>query len=73
MPTPKEKEIINFILMYQKTQKNRSPSYKEIAFGVNLKGTNSINKYLYRLKENCYVYFIPAKKRTVQVIKEIQE
>lgn len=70
MPTPKEKEIMNFILMYQKTKK-RSPSYKEIAFGVKLKGTNSINNYLYRLKDNGYVYFIPAKQRTVQIIKEL--
>jgi len=61
---------MKFIIEYQKIEK-KSPSYREIAVHVKLKGTNSINTYLYRLKRKGYVDFIPAHKRSVQVIKEI--
>tara|TARA_R100000231_G_scaffold66625_1_gene53361 strand:- start:249 stop:479 length:231 start_codon:yes stop_codon:yes gene_type:complete len=70
IPTKKEIKIMKFIMNYKRTEK-RSPSYREIAVHVNLKGTNSINSYLYRLKRKGYVDFIPAHKRSVQVIKEI--
>lgn len=69
-PTSKERTIMQFIVDYQ-SQKNKSPSYREIAFHVKLKGINSVSTYLCRLKSKGYVDFIPAKKRSVQVIKEI--
>ena len=64
----KEKQILQFILKYQ--QENMpSPSYRDIAKFIGLKTTNSIHKYLYRLKENGYVDFVPAMKQNVKVIK----
>jgi len=67
-PTIKEKLILQYILKYQ--QENMpSPSYRDIAKYIGLRTTNSIHKYLYRLKENGYVDFVPAMKQNVKVIK----
>ena len=46
-----------------------SPSYRQIANFLGLKTTNSIHKYLYRLKDNGYVDFVPAMKQSVKVIR----
>ena len=46
-----------------------SPSYRQIANFLGLKTTKSIQKYLYRLKENGYVDFVPAMKQSVKVIR----
>jgi len=60
--------IIDFIYKHQK--KNMpSPSYRDMAKHIGVKTTNSIHKYLYRLKENGFVDFIPAMKNSVKVIK----
>ena len=67
-PTNMERKILNFILKHQK-KNMRSPSYRQIANFLGLKTTNSIHKYLYRLKENGYVDFVPAMKQNVKVIK----
>lgn len=47
----------------------RSPSYRNMAKHIGVRTTNSIHKYLYRLKENGFVDFIPAMRNSVKVIK----
>ncbi len=59
---------MNFILKFQ-LNNMRSPSYRNMAKHIGVKTTNSIHKYLYRLKENGFVDFTPAMRNSVKVIK----
>ena len=68
LPTQQERKIIDFIMKFQ-LKNMRSPSYRDMAKHIGVKTTNSIHKYLYRLKENGFVDFTPAMKNSVRVIK----
>ena len=68
--TFKEIKVLQFIINYIK-KNNISPSIRDIAKGLNLKGVSNIDRYVYRLQDKNYIAKTPYIKRSIVVLKEI--
>tara|TARA_R110002050_G_scaffold266112_2_gene407437 strand:+ start:1410 stop:1814 length:405 start_codon:yes stop_codon:yes gene_type:complete len=70
--TPKQKQLFDFIRMYQK-EKGQSPSYDEMLVGVGGKARSLITNRLKKLKERGYVDYIPHVARSVTVVGDLDK
>jgi len=69
--TPKEKEILKYIINYQK-ECHLSPSFREIMKGVGLNSTSNIDRYLYNLTKKKFIILEEGKHRSIRILKEIK-
>ncbi len=71
--TPRQQEVIRFIAGYQ-VDYGRSPSYDEIARGLNLASIATVHKHISSLEKKAYLRRSPNQSRSIEVApKFLQE
>ena len=71
--TPRQQEVIRFIASYQ-VDNGHSPSYEEIARGLNLASIATVHKHISSLEKKAYVRRSPNQSRSIEVApKFLQE
>ena len=67
--TRKQKKVLSFIISYKKENK-QSPTFREIADGINLRSTSNIDRYIFVLKNKNFIDYLPYSHRSITVLKE---
>jgi len=67
--TRKQKKVLSFIISYRKENK-QSPTFREIADGINLISTSNIDRYIFVLKNKNFIDYLPYSHRSITVLKE---
>tara|TARA_R110000824_G_scaffold365782_1_gene554332 strand:+ start:326 stop:589 length:264 start_codon:yes stop_codon:yes gene_type:complete len=67
--TRKQKKVLSFIISYKKENK-QSPTFREIADGINLISTSNIDRYIFVLKNKNFIDYLPYSHRSITVLKE---
>ncbi|MDQ0228739.1 LexA family protein [Metabacillus niabensis] len=67
--TKRQKEVLEIINEHV-DEKGYPPSYREIAYRMNICSSSTIQSHLDKLKEKGYVTWVPGQPRTLKVINE---
>ena len=65
----KQEQVYKFLLDFMDNH-GYPPSYREIAFGTNIKSTNSVKKYLDILEEKNLITKSGTKNRSIELVKK---
>ena len=67
--TPRQADLLVFIVRYQRRHRGASPAFAEIARGVGLVSVTSIHHHLRRLQRNGYIDRRYNATREIKVLK----
>jgi len=70
MLTPKQTELLTFIVRYQGGHEGVAPTYQEMADAVNLSGKSGILRLLLGLEERGAIRRLPNRSRAIEVLKD---
>lgn len=65
---PRQKDVLDFIIKFKQVN-GYSPTYKEIAVGINTKSMNHVQTLLEELEDMGYIRYKHGKQRTIVVLK----
>lgn len=68
--TPRQQDLLRFVIGFQEA-KGFSPSFKEIATGIGLKGTAQVSRQLDALEERGAIRRLVGRARAIEVLVRI--